>query len=104
MTDNELIDAVWDNINDEINEFRRETGLWTTDERSLNEDKINFYEGMTKYLATANLFTDEYKNLYRHGKTVLRDLWNFSCQKGYRDCDMDFVYECFILSGEEMSM
>ena len=100
MTDDQLIDAVWDNINDEINEFRLNVTLWDAQERAQNKEKIDFYEEMTKYLADANLFMDEYKELFQHGKSVLHDLWNFSLKKGYSACDVGLVYEYYLLTGE----
>lgn len=57
MNDDELIDSVWDNINDEIRAFRNEVRGWSPKEKDDNESKIRFYEGMTKYLAGANIFT-----------------------------------------------
>ena len=104
MNDDELIDSVLDNINDEIRAFRNEVRGWSPKEKDDNESKIRFYEGMTKYLAGANIFTDEYKALYRHGKSVLKDLWNFSRKENYGDCDEEFIYEEFFLSGEVMSV
>lgn len=100
MNDDELIDSVWDNINDEISAFRNEIRGWSPEEKENNTDKIRFYEGMVKYLARANIFADEYKALYRHGKSVLKDLWAFSRENDYVGCDEEFVYEEFFLSGE----
>lgn len=74
MTDEELVNSVWDNINDELNNFREKVKGWSLQEKKDNEEKIRFYEGMTKYLADANIFTDEYKSLYLHGKFILNDL------------------------------
>lgn len=92
MNDVELIDSVWDNINAEINGFRNEAKSWSPQEKANNEEKLRFYEGMTKYLADANI-------LYRHGKSVLKALWNFSLKENYGDCDEEFIYEEFFLSG-----
>ena len=74
MNDDELANSVWDNINNEINNFREKAKSWSLQEKKDNEEKIRFYEGMTKYLADANIFTDEYKSLYLHGKFILNDL------------------------------
>lgn len=100
MNDYELIDSVWDNINAEINDFRNEAKSWSPQEKASNEEKIRFYEGMTKYLADTNIFTDEYRALYRHGKSVLKALWNFSRKESYGGCDEEFIYEEFFLSGK----
>lgn len=100
MNDDELIDLVWDNLNDEISAFRNEIRGWSPKEKDDNAEKIRFYEGMVKYLARANIFTDEYKALYRHGKSVLKDLWAFSRENDYDGCGEEFVYEEFFLSGK----
>ena len=104
MNDDELVNSVWDNINDEINNFREKVKSWSPQEKKDNEEKIRFYEGMTKYLADANIFTDEYKSLYLHGKFILNDLWTFAQKKDYCDSEAEFVYEEFMMWDNAMSM
>ena len=104
MTDEELVNSVWDNINDELNNFREKVKGWSSQEKKDNEEKIRFYEGMTKYLADANIFTDEYKSLYMHGKFILNDLWTFAQKKDYCDSEEEFVYEEFMMWDNAMSM
>ncbi len=104
MTDEELVNSVWDNINDEINNFREKVKGWSSQEKMDNKEKIRFYEGMTKYLADANIFTDEYRSLYMHGKFILNDLWTFAQKKDYCDSEEEFVYEEFMMWDNAMSM
>ena len=104
MNDDELIDSVWDNINDEISAFRNEIRGWSPEEKENNTDKIRFYEGMVKYLARANIFADEYKSLYMHGKFILNDLWTFAQKKDYCDSEEEFVYEEFMMWDNAISM
>ena len=104
MNDDELVNSVWDNINNEINNFREKVKSWSPQEKKDNEEKIRFYEGMTKYLADANIFTDEYKSLYLHGKFILNDLWTFAQKKDYCDSEEEFVYEEFMMWDNAMSM
>ena len=104
MNDDELVNSVWDNINDEINNFREKVKGWSSQEKMDNKEKIRFYEGMTKYLADANIFTDEYRSLYMHGKFILNDLWTFAQKKDYCDSEEEFVYEEFMMWDNAMSM